>query len=109
MKNFILLLFISFSSITFANTWSGSVVGSIANIDVAPGENYGFRVSLIGQPPLCGNQHTWAYLQESDSNYHTFVSVILAAKMSDKKIQLYTRKKDNADSGYCHIGYIVLL
>jgi hypothetical protein len=89
-------------------SWGGTVAGKINSIDVAPGQNYGFRVSLINAPKLCGNNHTWAYLNESDSNYKTFVSVLLAAKMADKQVVLYTNNESSSGKSYCHIGYIVL-
>ncbi|MBA6233639.1 MULTISPECIES: hypothetical protein [unclassified Colwellia] len=89
-------------------SWDGTVAGKINSIDVAPGQNYGFRVSLINSPKLCGNNHTWAYLNESDSNYKTFVSVLLAAKMADKQVVLYTNHENSSGQSYCHIGYMVL-
>lgn len=88
--------------------WDGSVEGKIQNIDVAPGENYGFRLSLQNSPKLCGNDHTWAYLNKSDSNYETFVSVLLAAKMAERSVRIYTTKETASGNGYCRIGYIVL-
>jgi len=89
-------------------SWDGILAGKINAIDVAPGENYGFRVSLTNRPKLCGNNHTWAYLNESDSNYQTFVSVLLAAKMADKQVVLYTNIENTSGQSYCHIGYISL-
>lgn len=64
--------------------WDGTVSGKISSINVTGGENYGFRVSLANSPKLCGNNHTWAYLNESDSNYKTYISVLLAAKWQIK-------------------------
>jgi hypothetical protein len=100
-------LLLIFSTNVFAS-WDGILAGKINAIDVAPGQNYGFRVSLINAPKLCGNNHTWAYLNESDSNYQTFVSVLLAAKMADKQVTLYTKIESTSGHDYCHIGYISL-
>jgi hypothetical protein len=44
MKSLILLVIALLTSSVFA--WDGSVSGIISSIDVAPGENYGFRVTL---------------------------------------------------------------
>jgi len=88
--------------------WDGSVTGEIKTIEVTAGENYGFRVILTGNPQLCGNSHTWAYIKESDSNYQTYVSVLLAAKMGNKKVQLLTTKETSSGNEYCHIGYMRL-
>jgi hypothetical protein len=55
---------------------------------------------------LCGNEHNWAYINESDSNYNTFVSVLTAAKAAKQSVKIMTQRKDGAADGYCHIGYI---
>jgi hypothetical protein len=87
-----------------ANSWDGAIYGTISRIDIAPGENYGIRIYLKDFPKLCGNQADWAYLNESDSNYKTFVSVLLAAHMAQKNVTLYS----NQQNGFCHIGYVVI-
>jgi hypothetical protein len=96
----------SFAANIFA--WDGATNGVIFGLDVAPGENYGIRISLKNLPKLCGNEHAWAYLNESDSNYKTFVSVLLAAKLADKPIAIFTSRETTSGNGYCHIGYIQL-
>jgi hypothetical protein len=98
------LLVISFS----ASAWDGTVSGKVFTIDVTGGTNYGFRVTLSGGPKLCGNDHAWAYLNDNDSNYNTYVSVLLAAKLADRTVTIYTNRKGGTTNGYCHIGYIVL-
>ncbi len=102
----ILLICASYSSTITA--WDGMVTGKIQSVDVAPGQNYGFRITLVNTPQLCGNAHAWAYLNDTDSNYETFVSVLLAAKMSDKNVTIYTNKETVSGNNYCNIGYIVL-
>lgn len=57
-------------------------------------------------PKLCGNQFDWAFLNETDSNYKTFVSVLLAAKASQMSVTLHTNRTGGLDSGYCQIGYL---
>lgn len=71
-------------------SWDGEVTGLIKQIDVTGGEDYGFRVQLEGGPSLCANAHTWAYLNASDSNYNAYVSVLLAARMAQKTVTIYT-------------------
>lgn len=88
-----------------AFAWDGNVSGKIYSVDVTGGENYGFRVSLDnGSKALCGNNHKWAYVNESFSNYQTYVAVLLAAKMAEKTVVLYTNQRGS--NGYCEIGYI---
>lgn len=102
--NFLFVL-LSCPFIVSAN-WHGSVTGKIKTVDVADGNNYGFRVTLNGSPKLCGNEHTWAYINEADSNYQTFVAVLLAAKAAQFDVRLFTTRKNNTANGYCRIGYI---
>jgi hypothetical protein len=103
MKNwFFIVGLLSFSS----QAWDGHVSGKIGSIDVTSGNNYDLRVTLVNGPKLCGNGNTWAYLNNSDSNYQTYVSVLLAAKMAEKNVTIYTSKETKSGNGYCHIGYI---
>lgn len=102
------LTLLTLLSLNVLASWDGVISGKINTIDVAPGQNYGFRVSLLNSPKICGNNHKWAYLNESDSNYQTFVSVLLTAKMADKEIVLHTNHETSSGQSYCHIGYIVL-
>lgn len=103
----LIVLFIAFYSFATA-AWDGMITGKIQNIDVTGGQNYGFRISLVNTPPLCGSGHAWAYLNDTDSNYETFVSVLLAAKLSDRSVTIYTNKETISGNNYCKIGYIVL-
>ena len=107
MKLSLILTIALLSSVHVNAAWDGTNSGKIHGIDVAaPGDNYGFRISLDdGTTKMCGNNHTWAYLNETDSNYQTFVSVLLAAKMAEKSVIVYTNK-DSSSNEYCHIGYI---
>ena len=107
MKHLLIILSLVTSFSSYA-TWSGVTNGIIKNVDVTSAENYGFRIALEDHPKLCGNEHTWAYLNKSDSNYETYVAVILAAHMSQKPIIIYTRRKNSEPNGYCHIGYVTL-
>lgn len=68
--------------------------------------NYSYRVVLEGTPKLCGNEHVWAYLNTSDSNYAADANAILMAKIENSKIQLHSKKAKI--NGYCHIGYALV-
>lgn len=102
----IFLLTISFNS--FA-AWDGTVAGEVSQIHVTGGNNYGFRIYLEGKPAMCGNEHSWAYINESQSNYHVYVSVLTAAKAAGQTVKVYANRKDGAADGYCRIGYVVVL
>jgi hypothetical protein len=106
LKKNIVLLSLFFISLNALAAWDGTVVGKIKDVHVTSAENYGYRVVLDGSPKLCGNNHTWAYLNKSDSNYETYVSVLLAAKFAKTNVTLYTTK--STANEYCHIGYIVI-
>lgn len=103
--NKILFVFLFLLS-TYAYSWDGAVSGKVAKIDVTSGENYGFRVYLEGYPKLCGNDHNWAYLNETNSNYKTYVAVLLSAKAAKQDVVIYTNRKGAVANGYCNIGYI---
>jgi len=89
-----------------AYAWDGRTGGKIKSVSVTGGNNYGFRVSLEGSPTLCGNQNTWAYINESDSNYQAYVTVLMSAYLASKYITIFTNIETNSGQGYCHIGYI---
>ena len=91
-----------------AQAWDGTVSGIVSKIDVTSGNNYGFRVYLEDSPKLCSNANAWAYINESDSNYQTYVAALLAAKMSQSKVTLYTNWVNGDPDDYCKIGYVVI-
>ena len=88
---------------TSAYSADGTVTGYIDRIDDTGGTNYAFRIRLEGDPPMCGNANKWAYVNESDSNYQTYVSTLLAAKMAGAQVNILS---DQATSGYCNIIYM---
>ena len=107
MKGILLVLALSlFSSLGYA--WDGYVTGKIVAVDVAGGANYAFRVTLEGAPKLCNSSHSWAYINTSNSNYQTYVAVLLAAKMAGSTVTIYSNQEQSSGNGYCRIGYIVL-
>ena len=95
-------------SISAHAVWDGYERGKIVRVDVTGATNYGFRIWLEGHPKMCANidpsnTANWAYLNETDSNYQIYISVLLSAKAMGKDVTVYTKKGSN---GYCKIGYI---
>lgn len=105
MKKYLVLTVMLMCSPVYA-AWDGVEQGVIERIDVAGGNNYGFRVYLKSAPAMCGNANNWAYVNASDSNYEVFVSVLIAAKAQGNKVTIYSNRKDDTDNGACKIGYI---
>lgn len=88
-----------------ALAWDGIQTGNITRFDVTGGNNFGLRVILGGVTSMCnGSVTSWAYLNESDSNYKTYLAILLLAKAQSKKVSIYT----TMESGYCHIGYMAM-
>jgi len=99
----ILMLLLLMPSLALSS-WYGTESGRIGKIEVTDAENLGFRVSFRSGKVLC-DTYTWAYLNKSDSNYETYVSVLLAARMSDSEVTIFTVK---GVGGYCKIGHLYL-
>jgi len=66
-------------NVSSAAIWDGEILGKIKQIDVNSGENFGLSVYLKNTPKMCGSEHTSAYLNESESNYNTYLQVLLMA------------------------------
>jgi hypothetical protein len=82
--------------------WDGAFTGTIYAMDVTSGHSYGVRVFLSGVPNMCGTGSNWAYLNDTDSNYNTYVAALMMAKAQGSPVTIYTTRENN----YCHIGYI---
>lgn len=82
--------------------WDGAVAGTISQLDITAGTNFGFRVTLSSGPVMCTGGATWAYLNEADSNYKVYVATLLMAKAAGRPVTIYTTN----NGAYCHIGYI---
>jgi hypothetical protein len=87
-----------------ALAWDGAVSGTIAQMDVTNGNNQGLRVYLAGTSTMCNGGASWAYLNDTDSNYKTYAAALLMAKAQGTTVHIYS----NLEGGYCHIGYITL-
>lgn len=90
---------------TSALAWDGTVSGQISQIDVTAAEGQALRVYIAGVSSICGNSISWAYLNESDSNYKVYVAAALAAKAAGDPVTLYTTRDA---AGYCKLGYFVV-
>jgi hypothetical protein len=87
-----------------AIAWDGVVSGTIQAVEVTGGNNFGFRVFVSGVTNMCGTGSNWAYLNETDSNYRTYVAAILAAKAQASPVSIYT----TLVNGYCQIGHVTI-
>ena len=108
MKNSIIFVLLMLYVPTSTYAWDGTTLGTISHIEVTAGSNYAFRIALEDSPVLCGNDHTWAYVNESDSNYQIYVAALLSAYMAKKGVSIYTTKETSSGEEYCHIGHIAL-
>lgn len=88
-----------------ASAWDGTVSGQINQIDVTAAEGQALRVYIAGVSSMCGNSVSWAYLNESDSNYKVYVAAALAAKAAGDPVIIYTTRDA---AGYCKLGYFVV-
>ncbi len=106
MKNLLAIALLLIPSVVFGAWDDGTAVksGVISRIDVTTGTNYGFRVYLDGDPVMCRGGDRWAYLNETDSNYSVYISVLLAAKATGSTVTIYSNTLSG--STHCNIGYI---
>lgn len=103
LRIYLLALALTLSTTAFA--WDGTVTGQISQIDVTAAEGQGLRIQIAGVSSMCGNSISWAYLNESDSNYKVYVAAALAAKAARDTVTLYTTRDV---AGYCKLGYFVV-
>jgi len=88
-----------------AMAWDGTITGQISEIHVTQGEGQALRVYVSGVSSMCGNTISWAYLNESDSNYKVYVAAAFAAKAAGDPVTVYTTRDA---AGYCKMGYFVV-
>ena len=85
-----------------AFAWDGAVSGKIAALDTTGGSNFGFRIYFTAGQVMCAGGPTWAYLNDTDSNYKVYVAQLMMAKLASNQLTVYTTNV----GGYCQIGYI---
>jgi len=84
-------------------SWDGTQVGTVTQIDVTDGNNFGIRVYLSSGVYMCaGSTAYWGYLNSTDSNYNAYVATIMTAKATGARLTVWTTNVN----GYCHIGYL---
>jgi len=84
-----------------ADTWVATA-GKILRVEIREGD---LRLLFEGTPALCGNGTNWAYASRFKPNYDSFLSTLLAAKMAEKGITLYSTVDA---SGLCEIQAVYL-
>lgn len=93
---------VGIGGIGVAQAWDGVITGQVTAVEITGGANYGFRVIVNGGTLMCGPSSSWSFLNESDSNYKTYVAAILMAKAMSAPVTIYTTREGD----YCHIGYV---
>jgi len=115
MTKFLVFVAVAFATVAFAapvahNDPFYSVDGVISELHfgttVARGtDSHSFRVVLTGEPKMCKNAWTYAYLNDSDKNYQAIVDALLSAKASKATVTIGSFP----DSvGYCVIRYVIV-
>jgi len=86
--------------------WDGVVSGTVSEVDVTAGNNFALRVFLSGvSGPLCtGSTSSFGYLNNTDSNYSTYVAAVMMAKATGARVAMYL----TLVSGQCQIGYLAV-
>jgi hypothetical protein len=104
MKTLIaILLTVSALCAPASYAWDGAVTGTVSGFDVTGGTNFAFRVYLNGVTNVCSGSYNVAYINETDSNYSTYVAAVMFAKANGSALTLYTTRDA---SGLCKIGYL---
>lgn len=106
------MIAVGISAPTTGHAWDGDFTGRIDWIEVSQGNNYGFRVHLVGVTEICAGGTDWAFVNEADSNYRVFVATLLMAKANFNTVRIFTTaepyppKPDGLK--VCRIGDIVV-
>lgn len=100
-----------------AYDWPGIETGTIGQIHVSPGDNYGFRVYFTDGRKMCrpvagrttDGAANWAFLNDTDSNYKVYVAMLMMAKATGSTVTIYTNNEPyGTDGTMCRIGYVVV-
>lgn len=86
-----------------AYAWDGAKTGKITAIDIAEGQNFGFRIYMDGNP-MCGTTDAFAYMNRDWDNYDAMAALLTSAYFSGKSVLVYTTKVGTN----CKIGYVTV-
>jgi hypothetical protein len=100
------LLVLAMAPVAVALAFDGFVQGRIGTLEITSGDNFAFRVHMVPETAMCGNQYTYAYLNEADSNYKVYVAAIIAARQAGDQVQIYTALDSSA---HCKIVHLAVL
>jgi len=90
------------SSISFAQAFE-TKTGVIQSLQVFGENNFAFRIRLEGVSEMCSLGENWAYVESTDSNYQTKVSVLMSAFAMGAPITVYT---EASSRNHCHLDSI---
>jgi hypothetical protein len=72
--------------------WDGVPSGNVLQFEITNSGNFGFRVWFVGAPAMCNGAVAagagWAYVNEADGNYKTYVANLMMGKASGSRVQL---------------------
>lgn len=102
MKKYVGGLFSFLVLTTPVLAWDGVASGKITSLEVTDNANYGLRVTITPVGNMCPGGPTWAYLSEGDSNYRAYLAVLIAARINESNVTVYSQ----SINGKCHIGHI---
>lgn len=99
------LILLSVSS--YGVPFDGSAKGKLGLVEVSGELPYSFMVRLTdGGAAMCGaNTTKWAYVSHDDPNYSAFISVLLATKLADKTVDIYSRNVIGDKCKIVHLGF----
>ena len=96
-----------FATVTLAAQGATSLPkaeGTIDNLQFASGPS-SLRVTLTGEPKMCGNAWTYSSLDETDANYAAIVQALLSARATKATVTVFSTQDK---SGYCRIAMITV-
>ncbi|MEO7496585.1 MAG: hypothetical protein ABIT83_11445 [Massilia sp.] len=89
-------------SAPIASAWDGVQTGKLIRVDVTAGDNFGLRIFLADVGTMCSGGPSWAFLNDTDSNYKTYLAILMLAKMQGNSVTVFSTQ----ENGFCRLGYI---
>lgn len=96
--------------------WDGMVKCKITNLHVTGDNNYDLRVytnapDLLDDTTTPHNAIPWAYLNENDSNYKTYLAMLTLAFTMGYEVTLYVKEtpwSPTYNDYFAHIEYMII-